>query len=165
MTAPRLTIAGARKRFGGVHALRGVDLEVAAGEVHALLGENGAGKSTLMKVLSGAVRPDEGHMTLDGAPFAPTGPRDARRSGVAMIYQELNLCADLSVLENVTLGEETARAGVVQSAGQRARRASFTRPRPRVMIARTSSMSWSAASGAGASWTTARAESSACASG
>ena len=121
MTAPRLTIAGARKRFGGVHALRGVDLEVAAGEVHALLGENGAGKSTLMKVLSGAVRPDEGHMTLDGAPFAPTGPRDARRSGVAMIYQELNLCADLSVLENVTLGEETARAGVVQSAGQRAR--------------------------------------------
>ena len=121
MTAPRLTIAGARKRFGGVHALRGVDLEVAAGEVHALLGENGAGKSTLMKVLSGAVRPDEGRMTLDGAPFAPTGPRDARRSGVAMIYQELNLCADLTVLENVTLGEETARAGVVQSAGQRAR--------------------------------------------
>ena len=121
MTAPRLTIAGARKRFGGVHALRGVDLEVGAGEVHALLGENGAGKSTLMKVLSGAVRPDGGHMTLDGAPFAPTGPRDARRSGVAMIYQELNLCADLSVLENVTLGEETARAGVVQSAGQRAR--------------------------------------------
>ena len=121
MTAPRLTIAGARKRFGGVHALRGVDLEVAAGEVHALLGENGAGKSTLMKVLSGAVRPDEGSMTLDGAPFAPTGPRDARRSGVAMIYQELNLCADLSVLENVTLGEETARAGVVRSARQRAR--------------------------------------------
>ena len=120
MTAPRLTIAGAKKRFGGVHALRGVDLEVAAGEVHALLGENGAGKSTLMKVLSGAVRPDEGSMTLDGAPFAPSGPRDARRSGVAMIYQELNLCADLTVLENVTLGEETARAGVVRSAGQRA---------------------------------------------
>ena len=118
MTAPRLTIAGARKRFGGVHALRGVDLEVAAGEVHALLGENGAGKSTLMKVLSGAVRPDEGRMTLDGAPFAPTGPRDARRSGVAMIYQELNLCADLTVLENVTLGEETARAKGVADLGE-----------------------------------------------
>lgn len=121
MSRPRLIIAGARKSYGGVHALRGVDLEVAAGEVHALLGENGAGKSTLMKVLSGAVRPDGGTMTLDGDEYAPKGPRDARRVGVAMIYQELNLCPDLTVLENVTLGEESARAGVIQAGAHRER--------------------------------------------
>lgn len=121
MSDTRLTMAGVRKSYGGVHALRGVDLEVRAGEIHALLGENGAGKSTLMKVLSGAVRADEGRMTLDGAAYVPDGPRDARRSGVAMIYQELNLCADLSVLENVTLGEETARLGVVKNGAARTR--------------------------------------------
>lgn len=108
---PRLEIRGARKRYGGVHALRGVDLTIAPGEIHALIGENGAGKSTLMKVLSGAVLPDNGQMVLDGKPYSPTGPRDARASGVAMIYQELNLCPDLSVLENVTLGHEKTVLG------------------------------------------------------
>lgn len=81
---PRLTMTGVRKRFGGTLALRGVDLHVAPGEVHALVGENGAGKSTLMKVLSGAVRPNAGTMTLDGIAYAPSGPTDARRRGVAL---------------------------------------------------------------------------------
>ena len=76
MDAPRLTMHAVEKRFGPTRALRGVDLELRAREVHALVGENGAGKSTLMKVLSGAVRPDAGRMTLDGEPFAPVGPRD-----------------------------------------------------------------------------------------
>ena len=78
MSAPsRLTMTGIRKAFGPTAALRGVDLELRPGEVHALVGENGAGKSTLMKVLSGAVAADAGTMTLDGEPFAPRGP--ARR--------------------------------------------------------------------------------------
>lgn len=118
---PRLRIEGACKRYGGVHALSGVDLSVAAGEVHALLGENGAGKSTLMKILAGAVRADAGTMELDGEAYEPSGPKAARASGVAMIYQELNLCPDLTVLANVTLGEEAARFGWLQQRDARAR--------------------------------------------
>jgi len=116
MDEVRLRITGATKRYGGVHALAGVDLSVCAGEVHALLGENGAGKSTLMKILAGAVQPDEGEMWIDGEPYAPRSPRDARRRGVAMIYQELNLCTHLSVLENVTLGTESTRFGFTRHA-------------------------------------------------
>ena len=106
MTQLRLRIEGAAKRYGGVRALDGVDLAVRAGEIHALLGENGAGKSTLMKVLAGAVMPDAGRMWLDGEPYAPRTPGDARTAGIAMIYQELNLCPHLSVFDNVTLGDE-----------------------------------------------------------
>ena len=87
MTASRLRMTGVRKSYGPTHALRGVDLELAAGEVHALVGENGAGKSTLMKVLSGAEPPDAGRMELDGTPYRPDDPQAARRRGVAMIYQ------------------------------------------------------------------------------
>src|SRR5207237_7525862 len=94
---PRLTMTGIRKSFGSTAALRSVDLELRPGEVHALVGENGAGKSTLMKVLSGAERADGGRMLLDGRPFAPSGPQEARRRGVAMIYQELTLASHLSV--------------------------------------------------------------------
>src|SRR6185503_2128403 len=108
----RLTMAGIRKSFGGTVALDGVDLEVAPGEVHALIGENGAGKSTLMKVLSGAIRPDGGSMVLDRQPYEPADPEDARRRGVAMIYQELNLAPHLSVLDNVMLGMEETRFGI-----------------------------------------------------
>jgi len=103
---PRLRMVGVHKRFGATVALDGVDLEVSAGEVLALVGENGAGKSTLMKVLSGAHAPDQGEMFLDGQPYRPRGPLDARRAGVAMIYQELSLARHLSVAENIVLGVE-----------------------------------------------------------
>src|SRR3954454_24577030 len=83
---PRLRMAGVHKRFGATAALSGVDLEVLPGQVVALVGENGAGKSTLMKVLSGAHPADAGEMWLDGSPYQPRTPMDARRSGVAMIY-------------------------------------------------------------------------------
>ena len=117
---PRLQIEGVSKRFGPTVALDGVSLEVAAGEIHALIGENGAGKSTLMKVLSGAHRPDAGSLTLDGQPFEPSDPLHARNCGVAMIYQELNLAPDLSVEENILLGREPATFGWI-SRGERRR--------------------------------------------
>jgi ribose transport system ATP-binding protein len=101
------------KRFGSTQALAGVDLDVGAGEVHALVGENGAGKSTLMKILSGAERADGGTMLLDGLPFSPRGPADARRRGVAMIYQELTLAPHLTVEANVLLGLEPSWWGIL----------------------------------------------------
>ncbi|MBC8115708.1 MAG: sugar ABC transporter ATP-binding protein, partial [Candidatus Saccharimonas sp.] len=101
-----LTMTGISKRFGATQALADVSLSVPAGRVLALIGENGAGKSTLMKVLSGAHGPDSGSMLLSGKPYAPTGPHDARLAGVSMIYQELNLAPDLSVEDNVMLGQE-----------------------------------------------------------
>jgi ribose transport system ATP-binding protein len=109
------------KRFGAVVALDGVDLEVAQGEVHALVGENGAGKSTLMKILSGAIVADGGALLLGGSAYAPRAPLDARRAGVAMIYQELSLAPDLSVQENVLLGAEDARFGLLRGAHMRKR--------------------------------------------
>ncbi len=102
------------KSFGATRALDGVSLAVAAGETRALIGENGAGKSTLMKILSGAIRPDSGSLWLGGEPFAPRGPREARRKGVAMIYQELALAPDLTVEVNVMLGQEQTRLGFIR---------------------------------------------------
>jgi ribose transport system ATP-binding protein len=109
MTDLRMKVEGVRVRFGGTLALDGVDLAVYPGEVLALIGENGAGKSTLMKVLSGAVRPQEGSMLLDGQAYAPQNPKDARSRGVAMIYQELALAPSLTVRENVFLGMEPTK--------------------------------------------------------
>lgn len=109
----RLLISGIRKSFGSTHALRNVSLEIAPGEVHALIGENGAGKSTLMKILSGAYQPDDGAILLNGNEYAPRDPLHARRSGVEMIYQELNLVPHLSVEENILLGSEPSRFGWV----------------------------------------------------
>src|SRR5260370_13513120 len=120
-TAPRLRMENTHKRFGSTQALRGVSLEVAPGEVHALVGENGAGKSTLMKVLSGAERPDAGTMLLDGSPFAPRDTHEARLSGVAMIYQELTLAPHLDVETNVMLGLEEHRWGFVRRGAHRRR--------------------------------------------
>jgi ribose transport system ATP-binding protein len=110
---------GVSKSFGATVALAGVDLRVAAGEVLAVMGENGAGKSTLMKVLAGVVSPDAGEMLLDGHPFAPRSPRDARAAGVAMIHQELALAPHLTVAENILLAAEPVRAGFVRRATQR----------------------------------------------
>ncbi len=103
---PRLRMRNIKKSFGATHALRNVDLEVMPGEVLALVGENGAGKSTLMKVLSGAHQPNSGEMWVDGQPYRPRNPYDARTARVAMIYQELSLAPHLSVMENILLGVE-----------------------------------------------------------
>lgn len=119
---PRLRMDGICKRFGATIALENVSLEVLPGEVHALVGENGAGKSTLMKILSGAIPPDRGTMWLDGEPYAPLHPLDARRHGIAMIYQELSLAPHLSVMENILLGMEPHRGGFIRW-GQMKRRA------------------------------------------
>ena len=93
-----------RKRFGATTALDGVDFEVLTGEIHALVGENGAGKSTLVRILGGAVRPDEGWVTIGGWECRLTSPHDAIVNGVTTIPQELHLVPSLSIAENLALG-------------------------------------------------------------
>jgi ribose transport system ATP-binding protein len=105
-----LELRGIDKSFGPVAVLRGVDLAVRAGEVHALLGENGAGKSTLMRVLCGLATAEAGAMRLGGAPYAPRNAAEARRAGVVMVPQERTLCPHLDVVENIVLGIEPAGA-------------------------------------------------------
>jgi ribose transport system ATP-binding protein len=111
-----LKLAEVVKTFPGVRALDGVELEVRAGEVHCLLGQNGAGKSTLIKVLSGAHRPDSGHVEWLGQPVSFANPQAAMRAGIATIYQELDLVDELSVAENAFLGHEPRRFGFVRRA-------------------------------------------------
>ena len=94
------------KRFVGTVAVRGVDLELQGGEVHALVGENGAGKSTLMRVLAGAYADYSGDIQINGAPARIETPRRARELGIAMVHQELSLVPELSVAENMFLGRE-----------------------------------------------------------
>jgi ribose transport system ATP-binding protein len=108
---------GVRKAFGATIALDGVDFSVRGGEVCALVGQNGAGKSTLMSILAGATAPDGGAMTLSGRPYAPKSPRDARKAGIAMIYQELSLAPHLSVMDNIALGAEPAHDGPLGAIG------------------------------------------------
>ncbi len=110
---PLLRVSGVGKRFPGVVALSDVDLELAGGEVLALLGENGAGKSTLLKILSGAQRPDSGTITLEGEPQSFAQPHEAQRKGIVTIYQEFTLIPTLSVAENIMIGREAGRAGFV----------------------------------------------------
>jgi ribose transport system ATP-binding protein len=110
---------GVRKAFGATIALDGVDLAVRPGEVCGLVGQNGAGKSTLMGILAGALAPDAGTMVVDGRPYAPANPSEARRAGVAMIHQELTLAPDLTVTENIALGIEPSRFGVLDRDGMR----------------------------------------------
>lgn len=104
---------GVRKVFPGVVALDGVDFDLRGGEVHVLLGENGAGKSTLIKMLSGANRPDGGRILVDGAEVRIHGAQDAEKLGIATIYQEFNLVPALSVAENIFLGRQPRRLGLV----------------------------------------------------
>lgn len=119
--SPILSLRGLRKAFGAVRALDGASLEVARGEVHALVGENGAGKSTLLNLLGGAFAPDAGEMFLDGEAFRPSGPAAARRAGIALIHQELALAPHLSVEANVTLGLEASTLGLVRGRAARVR--------------------------------------------
>jgi ribose transport system ATP-binding protein len=111
---PRFEMRGVRKAFGATVALDGVDVAVKSGEVCALVGQNGAGKSTLMGILAGALKPEAGTMRIEGAPYAPRHPLDARRAGVAMIHQELSLAPHLTVMENIVLGVEPTRRGFIQ---------------------------------------------------
>ena len=118
---PRLVMRGIRKTFGPTVALGRVDLDVLPGEVHALVGENGAGKSTLMKILSGAHAADAGEMEIDGKPYHPRNPLDARAAGVGMIYQELSIAPHLTVEENIVLGMEPMKGPFVDRKAMRAR--------------------------------------------
>ena len=111
-----LALRGIQKSFGATRALSGVDLVANGGEIHAVLGENGAGKSTLMKILSGALQPDAGVLEIAGLVQRPRDPLEARRLGVAIVYQEPSLCPDLTVAENVLLGAEPVRFGVIDRA-------------------------------------------------
>ncbi len=118
------------KRFGPVHALRGVDFQLRRGEVHALLGQNGAGKSTLIKILSGAHRHDTGSILVNGKPVVFNSPTDSRAAGLAMVYQELSLVPSLSVAANIFLGREpTNMLGVVDRKAIRNSAREFLRSR------------------------------------
>ncbi len=114
-TPPRLLLEGITKRYPSVTANDGVNLSVAPGEIHAVLGENGAGKSTLMKIVYGAVQPDAGEIHVDGQRVLIHNPQDARRCGIAMVFQHLSLFESLTVAQNVWLGLET-RASLAEVA-------------------------------------------------
>lgn len=108
---PLLALEGVSKSFGPVQALDGVDFEVHAGEVVALVGDNGAGKSTLVKAIAGIHEPDAGRMFFQGQPVEISGPSDAVSLGIATVYQDLALCDNLDVVENLFLGREELASG------------------------------------------------------
>ena len=120
---PAVEVAGLRKAYGGIQALAGVDLAIAPGTVHAVVGENGAGKSTLMKILAGAERPDDGHIRVDGEPVTFASPADARRVGIGIVYQELSLYPERSVLANLFPDTQPRRFGLVDRREMRRRAA------------------------------------------
>ncbi|MGS0897211.1 sugar ABC transporter ATP-binding protein [Burkholderia stagnalis] len=121
-SSPILEVAGIRKQFGSVVALDHVSFDVRAGEVHALVGENGAGKSTLLSIMNGLQRPNEGDMRLDGAPLAIDSPLAARRQGIALVHQEIALCPNMTVAENIFLGNEPrSRTGNIDTTAMDAR--------------------------------------------
>ncbi len=111
--APLLTMHGINKRFAGIPALRGAELAVDKGEVHALIGQNGAGKSTLIKILTGYYAKDAGEIVFDGRPVAFGSPQEAQAAGISTIYQEINLVPYRSVAENICLGREKRRFGLL----------------------------------------------------
>jgi rhamnose transport system ATP-binding protein len=116
-----LVVTGVSKRYGGVPALTDVSLTIAAGTVHALVGENGAGKSTLGKIISGVIQPDDGTVSLGGAPITLKSPREAMSHGIITIAQELAIVPGLTVAENVYLGDEPRTAGFVRRRESRRR--------------------------------------------
>jgi len=109
MATTLTSMQGITKRFPGTLANDDIDLEIAPGVVHALLGENGAGKSTLMNILSGRYRPDAGEILIGGSPVRFSSPRDALRAGIGMVHQHFLLVANQTVAENIALGRETPR--------------------------------------------------------
>ncbi len=111
--APLLRLRGIGKSFGPVHALAGVDLDIPAGKVTALVGDNGAGKSTLIKTISGIWEPTSGEMLWNGTPVQLHGPRDATGLGIATVYQDLALCDNLDIVQNMLLGHEMLRGGLL----------------------------------------------------
>ncbi|MFC7067839.1 sugar ABC transporter ATP-binding protein [Brucella rhizosphaerae] len=115
MTDTVLEIRDIAKSFGSVIALKRMNLTVRRGRVHTLLGENGAGKSTLMKILAGVFKPTSGTIILKGAPYAPRNPLDARSHGISIVFQELSLCRNLSVAENIFANNEPSRFGFIRS--------------------------------------------------
>lgn len=106
-----LLMQGIFKAFPGVQALENVDFDLRKGEIHALVGENGAGKSTLVKIITGVERPDAGAITLEGEPIQVKSPQHAQELGISTVYQEINLCENLSVAENILLGREPRKFG------------------------------------------------------
>lgn len=109
--APALELRNVYKRFGTVQALKGAQLTLGRGEVHALLGDNGAGKSTLLKIAAGVLQPDEGSVLVDGRPVTMDSPKEARRLGIETVYQDLALADDRSAVANVFMGRELLQRG------------------------------------------------------
>ena len=124
---PILELVDIRKSFGAVKALRGVSLRLRPGEVHALVGDNGAGKSTLIKCITGVQPPDSGQFLWDGEPVEFHSPREATRMGVSVVYQDLAVCGNLSVSDNIYLGQETLRPGFTGKVLRRVDRVSMER--------------------------------------
>src|SRR5258708_5200959 len=117
MTAhpPLVSVRNLAKRYGGVVAIADMSLDVARGTIHAVVGENGAGKSTLMKVLAGVVKPDGGTILLDGEEVEIASPAAARRRGIGIVFQELSLFPERSVLANLFVNREPGRYGIVST--------------------------------------------------
>jgi D-xylose transport system ATP-binding protein len=113
---PLIELRDITKSFGSVHALNGVDFQVLPGEVMALVGDNGAGKSTLIKCIAGTHTPDHGEILFEGREVNINGPKDAARLGIEVVYQDLALCDNLDVVQNMYLGREVARFQILNEA-------------------------------------------------
>src|SRR5205814_5462293 len=124
MAEPFIVFDRITKTFAGVTALDNISLSIARGECHALMGENGAGKSTLGKILAGIYRPDSGTIRIAGVAQSFRSPADANRAGIGMVHQELAFCPDLSVAENLCMGQYPRRAGMLLNRREMMRRAS-----------------------------------------
>ena len=106
MMTALLELRSISKRFGAVQALQDVDLTLRSGEIHALAGENGAGKSTLMNIIDGILRPDSGEIVLEGQSVTIRSPREAQRLGIGLVHQEIALCPDITVYENIWMAHQ-----------------------------------------------------------
>jgi branched-chain amino acid transport system ATP-binding protein len=114
MSRPLLSVQGASKRFGGLQALAGVNLEIMRGHVHGLIGPNGAGKTTCFNVITGLYQPDSGRFRLDDRPYSPSAPHEVARAGIARTFQNIRLFGEMSALENVMVGRHIrTRQGVL----------------------------------------------------